>query len=462
MTHLYGLLSIGTGALLSQQRAINVTGNNIANVNTPGYSRQRVGMQTNVPAPSPIGTAGFGVRTTMVERIYDRFLGVQLNQESANLGRWEAQKGTLDRVEVVFDETSGYGLNQALSAFWAGWQDLAMNPPGEVERAVLAGAGQNLADTIRRQHADLERIRSDTDAALALGVQEINRLTAGIADLNEKIARIEAGGTEIANDYRDRRELALKELAALIDIQSFEDSAGRAVVSVGGGRVLVESGNHYTLESRPNAVTGRAELWWPDIAGGWTDIAGEVRAGKVGGWLEVRDGKIADTMSRLDELARNLIDDVNALHAGGAGAGGTTGIDFFSGSGAADMAVDAAILADLDVIAAAAAGAPAGDGSNALRIAGLQTAATMGGSSFDEAASALVSRVGNAVREAKAYAGHQADMLAYLENYRESVSGVSLDEEMVNLIKYQAAYNAAAKMITMAQEMLDSLMSMTR
>jgi flagellar hook-associated protein 1 len=136
-------------------------------------------------------------------------------------------------------------------------------------------------------------------------------------------------------------------------------------------------------------------------------------------------------------------------------------IDFFSGSGAADMAVSEDILADVNRIAAAAAGAPAGDASNALRIAGLQTARTMGGVSFDDAANALVSLVGNDVREAKAYASHQADMMVYLENYRESVSGVSLDEEMVNLIKYQAAYNAAAKMISMAQDMMDSLLSMT-
>ncbi|MFO7707945.1 MAG: flagellar hook-associated protein FlgK [Desulfobacterales bacterium] len=461
MTQLFGLLSIGTGALLSQQRAINVTGNNIANVNTPGYSRQRVGMETNIPAPSPIGTVGFGVRTTTVERIYDRFLGVQLDQENANLGNWEAQKGMLERVEVVFDETAGYGLNQALSQFWAGWQDLAMNPSGGVERLVLAGAGQSLAESIRRKYADLEQVRRDIDASLAAGVEAINRLTASIADLNEKIARIEVGGTETANDYRDSRDLALKELSKLIQTQSYEDSAGRAVVSVGSGRVLVESGNQYSLSTRSNAE-GRAELLWPDTGGGWTDISGEVRAGSVGGWLQARDGKIAGYMSRLDELAAGLIAAVNALHRAGSGLDGATDVDFFSGSGAADMAVNDAILADVNLIAAAVEGSPPGDASNALRIAALQTAPEMDGVSFDTAVNALVSLVGHDVREAKAYASHQADMMAYLENYRESVSGVSLDEEMVNLVKYQAAYNAAAKMISMAQEMMDSLLNISR
>lgn len=462
MSQMLGLLSIGAGALFSQQRAINVTGNNIANVNTPGYSRQRVGMETNALAAAAGGTVGFGVRTTTVERIYDRFLGAQINQENANLGRWEARKGMLDRVEGVFDETDGYGLNQALSQFWAGWQDLAMNPSGGVERTVLAGAGQNLADSIRGKYADLQQLRRDIDASLTAGVEEINRLTAGIADLNEKIARIEVGGTQMANEYRDSRDLALKQLSELIEIRSYEDSAGRAVVSVGNGRVLVESANSFRLSVRSGAE-GRVELLRTD-GGGSTDISGEVGAGKVGGWLQVRDVTIAGYMRRLDDLAQGLIGEVNLLHRAGSGIEGDGGIDFFSGSGAADMALSEELLANVNLIAAAFEGSPPGDASNARRIAALQTARTMdaGALTFDDAANALVGLVGSDVREATAYASHQADMMTYLENYREEVSGVSLDEEMVNLIKYQAGYNAAAKMISMAQEMLDSLMSISR
>lgn len=463
MSQLLGLLSIGTGALISQQRAINVTGNNIANVNTPGYSRQRVGMETNIPVPSSIGVVGFGVRTTSVERMYDRFLGIQLNQESANLGYWEAQRGVLERVEVVFDESAGYGLNQALSQFWSGWQDLALNPPGGVERRVLAGVGQNLADTIGRNYAELQQIRRDIDASLKDGVEAVNRLTASIADLNQKISRIEAGGTETANEYRDSRDLALKQLSELIEIQSHEDSGGQAVVSIGGGSVLVESGNYYRLGVRSDVeAEGTATLIRFD-GGGWTDITGDVRAGKIGGWLQARDGKIAGTMRDLDTLAHELITAVNARHEEGSAidSGGSSGIRFFSGSGAADMAVNPAILDDYNLIAAAAAGSPPGDGSNALRIAALKDAPE-GGLSFNETASALVSKVGHDVREAKAYANYQSGMMAYLENYRDSLSGVSLDEEMVNLIKYQAAYNAAAKMIAIAQDMLDNLMSIAR
>ena len=456
MTQLFGLLSIGAGALLSQQRAISVTGNNIANVNTPGYSRQRLNMETNLPVDSPVGLVGFGVQTTTVERVYDRFLGVQVNNESANLGRWEAQKGSLERVEVVFDESGGYGLNQALSDFWNSWQDLSMNPSGTVERSVVAAKSQALADTIRQKYADLEQSQADIDAAVRSGIEDINRLTAEIADLNRKIASTESGGTVMANDYRDSRDLALKQLSEIIGINSFEDSDGQVVVSVGSGRTLVESGNNYALT--PTDPPGHVGIEWPGTA---LPITSEISSGKMAGWLQTRDTKIAGYMSSLDDLAQTLSTEVNAQHAAGYGLIGSHGDDLFSGSGAVDMAVNSVILNDTNRIAAAsAAGAVPGDARNAAAIAELRTALTMSGGTFDDAANELVSQVGHDVQEAKTYQSHQTDMLAYLDNYRESVSGVNLDEEMVNLVKYQAAYNAAAKMITMGDDMLSTLMNM--
>ena len=478
MTQVFGLLSIGAGALLSQQRAITITGNNIANVNTPGYSRQRLNMETNLPMDTLVGPVGLGVQTTTVERLYDRFLGVQMNNESANLGRWEAQKGALERVEVIFDESGGYGLNQALSDFWNSWQDLSMNPSGTVERSVVAANSQALADTIRQKYANLEQAQADIDAAVRSGVEDINRLTAEIADLNQKIASTEASGTVNANDYRDSRDLALKQLSEIIGINSFEDADGRVVVSVGSGRVLVESGNNYalTIETAlpPAANAGHADIVWPDNTGAAVNIGSEITSGKMASWLQTRDTKIAGYMRNLDDLARTLAtgdpgpppikSSVNTLHAAGFGLDGSTGRDFFIGSGAAGMAVNQEILDHPNLIAAAkTAGAVPGDASNAAAIADLRTALTMGGTAtFDDAANTLVSQVGHDVQEAKSYQSHQADMLTYLDNYRESVSGVNLDEEMVNLVKYQAAYNAAAKMITMGDDMLNSLMNMVR
>jgi flagellar hook-associated protein 1 FlgK len=434
-------------------------------------------METNLPVDSPVGLVGFGVQTTTVERVYDRFLGVQVNNESANLGRWEAQKGSLERVEVVFDESGGYGLNQALSDFWNSWQDLSMNPSGTVERSVVVAKSQALADTIRQKYADLEQSQADIDAAVRSGIEDINRLTAEIADLNRKIASTESGGTVNANDYRDSRDLALKQLSEIIGINSFEDSDGQVVVSVGSGRTLVESGNNYALT--PTDPPGHVGIEWPGTA---LPITSEISSGKMAGWLQTRDTKIEGYMRNLNDLAQTLAtgdpntplikSSVNTLHAAGFGLDGSTGNDLFIGSGAADMRVNQVILDNPNRIAAAsAAGAVPGDARNAAAIADLRTALTMGGdpdtipitlptSTFDDAANELVSQVGHDVQEAKTYQSHQADMLAYLDNYRESISGVNLDEEMVNLVKYQAAYNAAAKMITMGDDMLSTLMNM--
>lgn len=463
MTHLFGVLSTGTSALLTQQRAINVTGNNIANVNTPGYSRQRVNLETNMPVHTSAGLMSCGVTSTAIERFYDRFLGVQLNTENANLGRWEAQQGMLERVEVVFDESDGYGLNQSLSDFWNAWQDLSLNPSGATERSMVAATSQGLADAIRKKYGDLEQVQADIATAVVNGVETVNRLTAQVADLNQKIARTEIGGAN-ANDYRDRRDLILKQLAEIIDIKSFENADGQVVVSVAGGRPLVESGNTWQLQTQTNA-DGHTDVLWPDVSSGAVVISSEIRAGKIGGWLQARDVNIADYKDQLDALATGLRDQVNALHAAGYGLDGSTGTDLLIGNEAADLGVNPDILSDFNRIAASAtaAGVP-GNPDNAIAINNLRTALTMnsGAASFDTAADALVSQVGYDVQTAKANSSHQADMMTYLENYRESVAGVSLDEEMVNLVKYEAAYNAAAKMISMADDMLNNLMNIVR
>jgi len=460
MTHLFGLLSTGTSALLTQQRAINVTGNNIANVNTPGYSRQKVNLETSIPVQSSLGLMSFGVTATGIERVYDRFIGVQLTNANASLGRWEAQQSMLDRVEVVFDESNGYGLNQALSDFWSAWQDLSLNPEGSTERAMVVSTSQGLADAIRAKYADLEQIQEDIDTAVEGGVETVNRLVAQIADLNRKIASTEVNGTK-ANDYRDSRDLVLKQLAEIIDIKSYENSDGQVVVSAAGGRPLVESGNTWQLQAQTNA-DGQTDVLWPDIRGGAVAITGEITGGKIGGWLQTRDRQIAGYQDQLDELANGLRDQINAIHAAGYGLDGTTGTDLLTGTGAADLQMRPEVLNDLDLIAASAtaAGVP-GNADHALAIYNLRTALTMSGgtATFDGAANTLVSQVGHDVQTAAANASHQADMMTYLENYRESVSGVSLDEEMVNLVKFEAAYNAAAKMISIADDMLNNLMN---
>ena len=461
MTTIPGLLSIGSKALMAQQKGINVTGNNIANVNTPGYSRQRLNMSSDVPIMTGNGLMGSGVTANKVERVYQRFLGIQINNETQSLGQWEAHKDALERVEMIFDESGGYGLNQVMSEFWNAWQDLTNNPSGSVERTVLVAKSEMLTATFSKNYEDLQKIQRDIDWNIEGAVAEINRLSENMVDLNQKIIQVESGG-HMANDYRDQRDLVLKELSELIDIDSFEDANGGVTVSVGSGQALVEGTHTYKLSTQVNA-SGHQDVTWVDSSGNTLIINNNISKGKLKGWLDARDVDIENSLNKLDTLAQNLMTEVNSLHATGYGLDGSTGNDFFTGTAsAAGIQVNALIANDINLISAADGIDKPGDNGNAIAIANLQEALTMNGTTatFGAYYDSMVSDAGLAVQQATSYYDHQSQMVLQVENYRESISGVSIDEEAVNLIKYQNAYQAAAKLITTADEMMETVLAM--
>ena len=461
MSNVFGILNTGRTALLTQQKAIDVTGHNIANVNTDGYSRQRVNMETNEPYSSQPGQTGTGVRAAEIQRIYDRFLGAQINNENQNLGNWETQKGVLERVEIIFDESSGYGLNQAMSEFWNAWQDLANNPSDYAGRAALLAKSETMTTTFNNICSNLEQIQTDIDTSIMGTVKEINSIAERIAGLNQKIALTEVGGQN-ANDYRDSRDLLLKELSLMINIDSFENSDGKVTVLVAGGRPLVENISSWNLSTQPDVDSDFQDIAWTDSDGHLVDITDSISGGKLKGWLEARDVTIPDYLSKLDNLAEGIITEVNDLHKAGLGLNDVSvaGRNFFAGTTATNMAVD---VDDVNNIAAAGSsdGLPGGN-SNAIEIANLQNALKMNSdtATFDDYYNSLVSDVGSGVQKATVNFDHQSSMVTHLDNYRESVSGVSLDEEMVNLIKFQHGYNAAARLISVADELLDRVISM--
>ena len=279
MTTIPGLLSIGSKALMAQQKGINVTGNNIANINTPGYSRQRLNMSSDVPIMTGNGLMGSGVTANKVERVYQRFIGVQINNETQSLGQWEAHKDTLERVEMIFNESGGYGLNQVMSEFWNAWQDITNNPAGSVERTVLIAKSEMLTATFSKNYEDLKKIQRDIDWNIEGAVEEINRLSENMVDLNQKIIQVESGG-HMANDYRDQRDLVLKELSELIDINSFEDANGGITVSVGRGQALVEGTHTYKLSTQANA-SGHKDVTWLDSSGNPMILTNNISKGIV-------------------------------------------------------------------------------------------------------------------------------------------------------------------------------------
>jgi len=469
VSSLYGVFNTGQSALQAQQQGINVVGHNIANVNTPGYSRQRLVLDPNEPIPSKPGMLGTGVDVAEVQRIYDRFVGAQLQIETTTLGQWEAYKNSMARLEGVFNESRGYGLSQAMGEFWNAWNDLSNNPGGQAERVALITKSETLSTTFQDFRDDMVNLQKDADFSIKMTVAEINTLSNQIAGLNSQIRSAEAVGQN-ANDYRDQRDLLINQLAILIDTNSYELDDGQITVTLNSGKPLVEGNTALALSNTPDG-SGFNDLIWNDYSGNTFVVTSQITGGKVKGWLNVRDVAIPNYLGQLDTLATGIITEVNALHSTGYGlvspATGLpyTGVDFFSGTSADDITVSATVQGDFKAVSASStqAGIP-GDNGNAILIANLQNQLTLGGapatSTFDQYFSAMISELGSDVRAADNYYNHQQGMVTLLENNRESASGVSLDEEMVDLIKYQHAYESAARLISIVDEMLDSLMSM--
>ncbi len=462
MTSLHSILAVGSSALTATQTAINVTSNNIANVNTEGYCRQVVSFSATEPIETSYGQAGTGVTVDSIERVYDAFVTNQINSASQDLGEYEARAGTLEIVETVFNESTGNGLNEVMSDFWNAWQDLANDPSGHAERTVLAEISENLATTFNDMASDLVEIRQDIDANIETTVDEINQIAEQIADLNENISQCEEIGIS-ANEYQDSRDQLISELSTMINLSVSENGNGMVSVHVGDGNALVEGTSCCSLNTEPNAETGLLDVTYTDSSGSTSAITGGISGGELAGWLEARDVDIPEYMDALDELAVGIMTEVNALQSTGFGLDGSTENDFFTGTSATDMAVNQDILDDVNLIAASdSAGGVPGDAGNAIAIADLQNGLLMDGANatFDEYYNSLVSNVGATLETAQTNLSSQTETLEYLENYRESISGISLDEENINLIKYQNAYEAAAMLISIVDELMDTVIDL--
>lgn len=460
MSNPFSLMNIGQSALLTQQKAMDITGNNIANVNTPGYSRQRLVIKQGSPVRADSLTMSTGVTTDPgIQRFYDQFLTAQLGDENESLGRWEAQKEALEKAELMFDEAGGMGLSNALSEYWNAWQGLSNNPSGVAERSTLVSAGQYLSSVFNQTYNNINTLQQDIDTHVDALVDEINGLAQQIAALNQKVVQVETDGHN-ANDFRDERDQLVFELSKLMDINSYEDGDGYLNIDIENGKPLVQGTSTWDLTTADNG--GVQDVFWQSSDGTSVDITANITGGELKGWITSRDDNLNDYLTQLDNLANTLRTSVNGAHNAGFDLYGNAGLDFFTGSGAADIGVNAAIIADTDLIAAAGAGEglPSGNGA-AMAIANLQNSATMpGGSTFDEYYNALVGKVGADVQAANFNSSHQESMVQGLENYRQQVSGVSLDEEMVNLVKFQHAYSAAARLITTADEMMDEILAL--
>lgn len=555
-SNIFSILNTAKMGLLSQQLAIEVTGQNIANVQTEGYSRQEVNFESTNPRSFSLGQIGTGVRVAGIERSHDKFLFSQILAEGDTLGRFQVRKDVFEQLEILLSENNGQSINQSLNSFFASIQDVSSNPTGLPERSSMLEEAKNLASVFNNLGESFFQIQQNLDAAISVEVAKINSLTQEVAALNKAIHANEPT-TFSANDLRDKRDLKVKELSELIDLNFIDEQDGQISLTLDDGTPLVLQSTAFSLDTVINGNNKSfLDVGIRDPSGNFSNVTSSLTGGTIKGYLDMRDTEVEIVRDKLDRLAAGFVQQFNEIHQRGFGVDGSTGNNFFnalrttvvadtnntgsatltaingdpsnisvdkyeitltgsnsfslanlttgassgtftftagstfnlangfavtiSGSAAAgdkfklsasesaarNFSVASGVLSNTSKIAA---GLNSGsDGNNALELADLQSKlvfdsvtlkAGSGAFTFDEFYSSMVSTVGIQSFSSRSTMTQQDGILLQLNTRRESVAGVSIDEEMINMIKFQQAYNAAARLIGVVDELLDTVIS---
>ncbi len=448
--------------MLSYQLAMDLTGANIANVNTPGYSRQRAVFEATGTVDVGSVNAQIGVGVTSVERIYDQYLDNQVTDQAQLLGYSEAKNDVLSRLEGVFAEREG-GVSDSLNKFWNAWSELAANPRGQVERENLLVAGENVTATFRRLESDLTKVEQDTGENIINVVAQVNDYLAQLADLNGEITGVADDKGE-TNLLRDKRTDVLNKLSGYLDINYVQDASGAVNIFLANGRPLLMEDTFWQLAGKSNGanvVNDIVFLERPDES--LKNAMANGKKGKLAALLEVNKTIVPGYREKLDTLANNLIDEVNLQHAEGYDGYGNVGGNFFDlATDARNFRVSTAVAVDVQKIAASAT--VNGDGENARSINALRDKSIMSGgaATVNNYYASFIAQVGRDAAEARSSAEQQTSIMEQLYNRRESTSGVSLDEEMMDLMKFQMGYNAAGKLVSTANQIMDILMQLVK
>jgi flagellar hook-associated protein 1 FlgK len=459
---MFSSLSIGASALYAAQRAVEVAAHNVANATNTTYTRQRLTTQASTPTYGTAGSVGDGDRGTGVtivslSRLRDRLADVAYRSEAGTAGASAARSETLTRAESILG-TYGDGAPEALSAFVASWDALSTTPDDSSSRTSVLAAGSRLADALNTASSSLDAVSNEVTLRVGDDVGELNGLLSTVAKLNTSIIKAQTEQRE-PNDLLDQRDAALDRIAALTGAKIDPQQDGSVTLTTSGGTVLVQGQSAVTLTAsgtNPVSVT---------IGGTPLTLAGE-----IGGYVSAATTDLPAYRAQLDAVAVSVRNIMNAAHASGVGSDGTTGLAFFTGSGAADLAVNPALTAaklgagllatHTNSAGTVVAGAPPGDGSGALSIASaLRNTRDGNGQNASDLLRAIGSRIGQAATDANRNAKTGAASLTSAQAARASADGVSVDEEMVDLVKYQHSYEAAARVISIADGMLDKLIN---
>jgi len=453
--------------LSANRKGIEVAGNNISNVNTPGYSRQRM-LLGDTPSVEYGGVfIGQGVRVEDIRREQNVFIQAQLVSKNADQGFANSQSVPLAEVEriISINESS---LTFEIDEFFDSWQELSNNPSGQIERQIVLQNGELLAESFNEVSTQLDNAQENINSILLSKVDGINAKLKEVADLNQRISTIEAMGLS-PNSFLDQRDLLLQEISQSLGITSYASGNGMVSVQLPSGLPLVDGQTAYSLSAQ--RLNGKVELSLQYGSSNATLDASKV-GGEIKGLLQVRDNFIPAVRSDVDRLAYSIVNAVNGVHQAGTDLAGGAGGLFFNapavvpppGNPWDGMANSMSMLLGEDETdrVAAGTGGGVGDNRNALAMVGLQQAAAVGSDTFSEFYGKLAARVGLEVQQNELTLGGTEDALVQLNNLRDSTVGVSIEEEMISLVQYQQGFEAAAKLLSTVDEMMESILALKR
>ena len=565
MSGYFSTLNTALKALQVQKKSLDVTGHNIANANTEGYSRQRAVQSSTAPyhtvgmgTPTGAGQVGTGVEITEITRMRDQFLDAQINEETQSQGYWDKRYEGLHRIELIFNEPSDSSLGTIMNQFWSSLQDLSNNPEDPAVRETVKQTGLTLADTFHSLNNQLTDYQGALNDDVSTMVDEVNSIASRLADLNIQIVELKGSGKN-PNDLLDKRSMLLEDLNKIVNVQSREDERGNLNVSL-GGVALVSDDRVHEIEYDNDVVSFKE-------TGIEAKIDKNEAGGELGGIIDIRDKDINNYLGRLNQLAETFTEEFNTVHQAGYDYNGNIGEDFFVGDStgtinAETINISNDIINDVNKIAAgglvydsdvvtindiqnnldghtyefkvrenttdlnikfnyeiierdetgALVGPPytggeytvtqfnnseeidtnslgvaytlngrldfklngagdfeqipgTGNGDNATKLADVikeKKVFDSGNSTMLNYYKSTIASIGVEGQRANQMVNNQSVLVDQLNNQRISVSGVSLDEEMANMIQYQQAYNAASKVVVTIDEMLNSLMAIIR
>lgn len=484
------LLGIGKSGLGVSKKSLEVTGHNLSNANTEGYSRQKVIQSTAIPTSAGGNVQGNGVKVDGIKRYGDEFVEKRLSNALANDNYFTARNDQLEQIESIFNELDSGGLNLVLNKFFNSFRELANQPENETIRSVVRDNANLAVNDFRRIRGTLDAQASNIDRKIQTAVSEVNQLLSHIADLNNKITNIETANGE-SGDLRDQRDLALRNLSEHFKIHTYEDEKKRFIITAQGIGTLLTGVNVQELATitkskndSSNNMNGSVEIVLKDRPR--QSVTDSFKSGSLASIVKVRNETIRNLQQDIDKIAFQFISSVNNIHRQGFvnrsieiaadefpvladHKGQTTGIDFFKqplsyedASNAIDLAKP--IKEDLSNIAAALSPNAPGDNRVAIAISKLQHE-RLGGEgdiTLEEQYLQLIGGIGLEAGKAKLDAEQSSGILAQANSMRERLTGVSIDEETANMIRFQQAYQASAKIMQTADEMFRTVLDIKR